>query len=70
METATGHTDAALPAIDLICCVVCRVQVVLLADRTGVRCPRCHRVYPIEDGIPQMLLEKARQPSESSPEGS
>ncbi|MGQ9895940.1 MAG: Trm112 family protein [Acidobacteriota bacterium] len=70
METASGQTNAPLPTIDLISCVVCRVQVVLLSDRKGVQCPRCHRVYPIEDGIPQMLLEKARQPSESSLEGS
>ncbi|MCS7079562.1 MAG: hypothetical protein NZ585_05865 [Chloracidobacterium sp.] len=58
----------AEPMIELICCVVCRVQVVMTADRHGVQCPRCHRVYPIEDGIPQMLLESARRPSETATE--
>lgn len=59
--------DAAADwVLDLICCVVCRTPVVATADRRGVQCPRCRRVYPIEDGIPQMLLESAERPDEAA----
>ncbi len=50
--------------IDLLACPVCRVPVAFTADRTGLECPRCGRVYPIKDDIPQMMVEEARQPSE------
>ena len=28
-------------------------------DGSGLKCPRCKRVYPIEDDIPVMLIDKA-----------
>jgi uncharacterized protein YbaR (Trm112 family) len=28
-------------------------------DGTGLKCPKCKRVYPIEDDIPVMLIDKA-----------
>ncbi len=66
MDDDAGKDDVAPAALDLICCVACRVPVTLTPDRRGVRCRRCQRVYPIEDGIPQMLLEKARRASEAA----
>ncbi|OYT70388.1 MAG: hypothetical protein CFK52_11275 [Chloracidobacterium sp. CP2_5A] len=67
-EHAVQEESAPL-AIDLICCVVCRVPVRLTPDRRGIQCQRCQRVYPIEDGIPQMLIEKARWPSDAALDG-
>ncbi len=63
--TDESSARAAEWMFDVLCCVVCRVKVVVTADRHGVQCPRCRRIYPIEDGIPQMLLESARQPAEA-----
>jgi hypothetical protein len=31
------------------------------APRTEVRCPRCHRAWPVEDGIPQLVPERMRE---------
>jgi len=32
----------------------------LTDDDTGLRCEKCHRVYPIRDDIPVMLVEEAK----------
>lgn len=47
--------------LDLLACPACesRPKVDPVAD--GLRCPRCGRTYPIEDGIPIMLVERANQ---------
>lgn len=67
-ENVTGD-NGLLSMIGLLCCVVCRVQVGLTPDRQGVQCRRCDRVYPIEDGIPQMLIEKAKLIAEAATDG-
>lgn len=28
--------------------------------RTEVRCPRCQRAWPVEDGVPQLVPERER----------
>ena len=28
----------------------------------GLRCARCGRIYPVEDGIPVLLADQARRP--------
>ena len=33
-------------------------------DPDGLRCEDCRRVYPVEDGIPVMLIDAARQGEE------
>ncbi|MFM8233799.1 MAG: Trm112 family protein [Holophagaceae bacterium] len=46
---------------DILCCPVCRGDVVLAEG--DIACTQCHLRYPIEDGIPVMLPERARKPS-------
>ena len=46
--------------LDVLVCVVCKKPVRLLADGSSLKCDVCHRVYPIRDDIPVMLLEEAR----------
>jgi uncharacterized protein len=46
-------------ALDILVCPVCKTQVELLADESGLKCISCRRVYPIRDEIPVMLAEEA-----------
>jgi uncharacterized protein YbaR (Trm112 family) len=39
----------------------------LTGDGNGLKCSRCHRVYPIRDDIPVMLIEEARIENEPQP---
>ena len=39
---------------------LCKAPVHLTAGGTGLKCEKCHRVYPIRDDIPVMLEEEAR----------
>jgi uncharacterized protein YbaR (Trm112 family) len=45
--------------LDLLVCPVCKKQVVLNANGTGLKCGECRRVYPIQDDIPIMLVDTA-----------
>ena len=36
-----------------------KTPVVLVHDGTGLKCKECHRVYPIKDDIPVMLIDEA-----------
>jgi uncharacterized protein YbaR (Trm112 family) len=46
--------------LDILVCPVCKEPVSLTEDHGGLRCPACHRVYPIRDDIPVMLVDEAR----------
>ena len=41
-------------------CPVCKATVELKADQSGLKCVECHRVYPIRDDIPVMLVDEAK----------
>jgi uncharacterized protein len=45
--------------LDILVCPKCKTPVRLVADGTGLKCATCHRVYPIKDDIPVMLVEEA-----------
>lgn len=45
--------------LDILACPVCKKPVKLTADQSGLKCQTCHRVYPIRDDIPVMLIEEA-----------
>jgi hypothetical protein len=58
--------------LEILACPACvrteqeRAKVVLTSDGRGLKCPVCHRVYPIRDDIPVMLIDEAK----IEPEGS
>ena len=52
--------------VDLMICPACRAKVRLKEDKSGIKCTNCRRVYPIEDDIPAMLVEKATIEGEES----
>jgi uncharacterized protein YbaR (Trm112 family) len=49
--------SAALLAI--LACPLCQADVKLTADEQGLKCVSCHRVYPIKDDIPVMIIDEA-----------
>jgi len=45
--------------LDVLACPLCKTEVKLTADEKGLKCVKCHRVYPIKEDIPVMLIEEA-----------
>lgn len=45
--------------LEILACPLCKVKVALTTDGAGLKCSQCHRVYPIQDDIPIMLVEQA-----------
>jgi uncharacterized protein YbaR (Trm112 family) len=46
--------------LEILICPACRAKVDLKPDGSGLRCVACHRLYPIRDEIPVMLIDEAR----------
>ncbi|MFN2530234.1 MAG: Trm112 family protein [Pyrinomonadaceae bacterium] len=46
--------------LEILACPVCKAKVELKADRSGLKCVECKRVYPIRDDIPVMLVDEAK----------
>lgn len=54
--------------LDILACPACKTEVKLTSDGKGLKCVSCHRVYPIRDDIPVMLIDEATiEPSEETP---
>ncbi len=45
--------------LEILACPVCKTDVKLTTDEKGLKCVTCHRVYPIKDDIPVMLIDEA-----------
>lgn len=45
--------------LEILACPNCKTKVDLVKDGTALKCAQCHRVYPIKDDIPVMLLDEA-----------
>ncbi|MBD3414016.1 MAG: Trm112 family protein [Candidatus Aminicenantes bacterium] len=46
--------------LDILACPVCKTDVKLTSDEKGLKCVKCHRVYPVKEDIPVMLIEEAK----------
>lgn len=46
--------------LDILVCPLCKTPVKLTANEQGLKCATCHRIYPIRDNIPVMLVDEAR----------
>ena len=46
--------------LDILVCPVCKTPVKITADKAGLKCETCKRVYPVRDDIPVMLPEEAK----------
>lgn len=45
--------------LEILACPVCKTEVKLTSDEKGLKCVKCHRVYPIKEDIPVMLIDEA-----------
>ncbi len=45
--------------LEILVCPACRAKVELKEDGSGLKCVECHRVYPVRDEIPVMLIDEA-----------
>jgi hypothetical protein len=46
--------------LEILACPLCKEEVRLTPGGDGLKCIKCHRVYPIQDDIPVMLIDKAK----------
>jgi uncharacterized protein len=45
--------------LEILACPVCHERLALKENQQGLKCGRCHRVYPIRDGIPVLMVDEA-----------
>jgi uncharacterized protein YbaR (Trm112 family) len=45
--------------LDILVCPVCKKPLVLKDEGQSLKCGHCHRVYPIRDDIPILLVDEA-----------
>jgi len=43
--------------LDILACPVCKCGIEYKDDK--ISCPECHRIYPVENNIPVMLIGRA-----------
>ncbi len=46
--------------LDILVCPVDKTKVGYTEDGSGLRCPKCGRIYPVRDEIPVMLVGEAK----------
>ncbi len=46
--------------LEILACPECKAKVEVVKEGAGLRCVRCHRVYPVQDDIPVMLVDEAK----------
>lgn len=46
--------------LDILVCPLCKADLEMKADQSGLKCVQCKRVYPIRDDIPVMLIDEAK----------
>lgn len=45
--------------LEILVCPICKAEVILKEDGSGLKCVQCNRVYPVRDDIPVMLVDQA-----------
>ncbi len=45
--------------LEILACPLCKADVKLTPNGQGLKCVQCHRVYPIRDDIPVMIIDEA-----------
>lgn len=54
--------------LEIVRCPACKARVEVKPDGSGLKCLECHRVYPIRDDIPIMLVDEAKIEAEGTAE--
>ncbi|MBZ5599752.1 MAG: Trm112 family protein [Acidobacteriia bacterium] len=45
--------------LDILVCPVCKKPLAAKENGESLKCGECHRVYPIRDNIPILLIDEA-----------
>ncbi len=45
--------------LEKLACPACKKPLTLIENANGLKCTGCHRLYPIRDGIPILLIDEA-----------
>jgi uncharacterized protein YbaR (Trm112 family) len=45
--------------LDILVCPACKKALALKENPSSLKCVECRRVYPIQDGIPILLIDAA-----------
>jgi len=45
--------------LKILVCPLCKAAIEVVHEGKGLKCSQCHRVYPIRDDIPVMLVSEA-----------
>ena len=45
--------------LNILVCPLCKAELELKQNQSGLKCVQCKRVYPIRDDIPVMLIDEA-----------
>ncbi len=46
--------------LEIVACPKCKGDVALKPDESGFVCEECKLLYPIEDGLPNFIIEEAK----------
>jgi len=45
--------------LEILVCPVCKKPLALKDNGESLKCGQCHRVYPVRDNIPILLIDEA-----------
>ncbi len=46
--------------LDILLCPACKATLAVKPDGHALKCNGCHRVYPVRDDIPILLIDQAK----------
>lgn len=46
--------------LDIIVCPACKKPLTYSPEKQTLKCTACHRVYPVRDDIPVLLVDEAK----------
>ena len=46
--------------LDILVCPVCKKPLTVQGNAESLKCAECHRVYPVRDDIPILLVDEAK----------
>jgi len=44
----------------MLVCPACKAELDYRLEPESLKCTQCHRIYPIRDGLPIMLIDEAK----------
>lgn len=54
-----AHVMIAKDLLEILLCPACKQALEYRQNPESLKCTQCHRVYPVKDDIPIMLIDEA-----------